>query len=52
MEYFMKPRAYPTSSLFWPLFRWSLMSGAVFWSVVYKLSSIGIKVPDFVYVNF
>lgn len=33
-------------------FRWSLMSGAVFWAVVYKLSESGIKVPDFVYVNF
>ena len=32
--------------------KWSLMSGAVFWAVVYKLSERGLKVPDFVYVNF
>ncbi len=34
------------------VFKWSLMSGALFWSLVYKLSASGLKVPDFVYVNF
>jgi hypothetical protein len=33
-------------------FRWSLMLAAIFWTLVYKLSETGVKVPDFVYVNF
>ncbi len=40
------------SSSLWRLLKWSLMSGAVFWVIVFKLSERGIKVPDFVYVNF
>ena len=32
--------------------RLSLMLGAIFWVIVYKLSEAGLKVPDFVYVNF
>lgn len=34
------------------VFRWSLMLAAISWTIVYKLSETGIKVPDFVYVNF
>ena len=32
--------------------KWSLMSAAIFWTAVYKSSERGLKVPDFVYVNF
>lgn len=32
--------------------KWTLMLAAIFWTVVYKLSESGVKVPDFVYVNF
>jgi len=28
------------------------MAAMIFWTVVYKLSETGVKVPDFVYVNF
>lgn len=34
------------------LFRWSLMSAALFWMVVYRLSSAASGLPDFVYVGF
>lgn len=34
------------------VFRWSLMLAALCWTFVYKLSESGVKVPDFVYVNF
>lgn len=34
------------------VFKWSLMLTAVFWTLVFKLSELGIKVPDFVYANF
>jgi hypothetical protein len=32
--------------------KWCVMTAAIFWTVVYKLSESGVKVPDFVYVNF
>lgn len=35
-----------------PLLKWSLMSGALFWALVYKFSAAGLAVPDFVYVAF
>ena len=34
------------------VFQWALMLAAIFWTIVYKLSESGVKVPDFVYVNF
>jgi hypothetical protein len=34
------------------IFQWALMTAAIFWTIVYKLSESGVKVPDFVYVNF
>jgi len=48
----MKSRARPAVSLEWHVFKWSLMTGIILWTVVYKLSERGLKVPDFVYVNF
>lgn len=49
----MKPaaRAAPPSAA-WLAFKWSLMSGTLFWTLVFKLSERGLQVPDFVYVNF
>jgi hypothetical protein len=32
--------------------KWSVMSAAVFWMVVYLLSEAAEKLPNFVYVNF
>ncbi|MBN8730178.1 MAG: hypothetical protein J0L64_06515 [Acidobacteria bacterium] len=34
------------------LLRWSLMSAALFWMLVYRLSSAASAFPDFVYVHF
>jgi hypothetical protein len=48
----MKSPAQSASGLEWQLFKWSVMSGVIFWTLVYKLSERGLKVPDFVYVNF
>ena len=36
----------------WILFKWSLMSAAVFWVLVYRFSEAAAKFPEFVYVNF
>lgn len=36
----------------WNVLKWSLMSGALLWTIVYKFSEQGLKAPDFVYVNF
>ena len=49
----MKPRSEtPMKSAEWQIFKWSLMSSAVLWALVYKFSERGLKIPDFVYVNF
>jgi hypothetical protein len=32
--------------------KWSFMTAAVFWMVVYLLSETAEQLPDFVYVNF
>ncbi len=32
--------------------KWALMTAALFWVVVFKLSQAKIQLPDFVYVNF
>ena len=40
------------SSRFWPFTKWSLMSTALFWVVIYKLSQEAVRLPEFVYVNF
>jgi hypothetical protein len=34
------------------LFKWALMTCALFWVSVYKLSEQQARLPDFVYVNF
>ena len=47
----MKPQSRAVA-LEWTVFKWSLMSAILLWTLVYKLSEHGIKVPDFVYVNF
>lgn len=37
---------------FFLLLKWSLMASGIFWMVVFRLSEQGLKLPDFVYVNF
>ncbi len=32
--------------------KWSLMSAILFWATVYRLSTAGAQLPQFVYVNF
>ena len=39
-------------SMFWGFTKWSLMSAALFWLLVYKLSQQMVHLPEFVYVNF
>lgn len=41
-----------TASTEGQVFKWSVMSAGIFWTLVYKFSEGGVKVPDFVYVNF
>ena len=36
----------------WRFCKWSGMTAAVFWMLVYMLSESAAKLPDFVYVNF
>jgi hypothetical protein len=49
----MKSRARAVAApLEWTVFKWSLMTAILFWVLVYKFSERGLKVPDFVYVNF
>lgn len=53
MESAIKPR--PSARSTTPelqVFKWSLMASTTLWAIVYKLSEAGLKVPDFVYVNF
>lgn len=37
---------------YWPFIKWSIMSSALFWMLVYHLSQNARAIPDFVYVNF
>lgn len=46
------PRRTPRSSRFSRTFKWALMSGVVFWTLLYKASETNLKLPGFVYVNF
>ena len=39
-------------SNYWVLFKWCLMAASIFWMVVFRLSEQGVKLPEFVYVNF
>jgi hypothetical protein len=39
-------------SPYWRFAKWSFMTSALFWLVVYRLSDVAEKLPDFVYVNF
>jgi hypothetical protein len=32
--------------------KWALMSSMLFWAIVYRLSSAGAGLPQFVYANF
>ena len=32
--------------------KWGLMSSLLFWAIVYRLSSAGAELPQFVYANF
>lgn len=34
------------------LIKWSLMTAAIGWTLVYRLSEEAAKVPEFVYANF
>lgn len=36
----------------WAVVKWSLMSSAVFWMIIYRLSQLAVRMPEFVYVNF
>ena len=40
------------SRRFWSFLKWSLMTSALFWILVYHLSQSARRVPEFVYVNF
>jgi hypothetical protein len=35
-----------------PFLKWSIMTAALFWTSVYKLSEQQTRLPEFVYVNF
>ncbi len=39
-------------SPYWQFCKWSFMSAAVFWMVIYIVSEAAEKLPNFVYVNF
>jgi len=41
-----------TRTKYWTLFKWSIMVAVIFWMVVFRLSEQGVKVPEFIYVNF
>jgi len=32
--------------------KWAIMTATIFWTIVFKLSELGVKLPEFVYVNF
>ena len=36
----------------WILIKWSLMSSAVMWMIIYRASLNAVRLPEFVYVNF
>jgi hypothetical protein len=40
------------ASDYWVFVKWSLMSCALLWLLIYRLSEATQKLPDFVYVNF
>lgn len=41
----------PVTSLYWTIFKWSLMAACIFWTFVYRLSDRGNEISGFVYAN-
>jgi len=41
-----------SESKYWIFLKWWVMLLCIFWMVVFRLSEQGVKLPEFVYVNF
>ena len=46
------PAGSTTRPLLVPMIKWSLMIVALFWTLLYRASQEGDRVPEFMYVNF
>ena len=42
----------PVASLYWTIFKWSVMAACIFWTFVYRLSQQSAELSGFVYANF